>query len=499
MTKSNKSNQNFIYKVYDVLWKKTTTFKKIFFGYLIITLLGGLFLFLPISLQEGHSIKFIDALFVSSSAFSDTGLTTVTISETFSYFGQSIIFIQIILGGIGWFSIKLFIITYFLKKTKTRDYLIAQGETGSNKYSNGIIKTAVIVTFSSIIIFGIAFGITFATIAPQTYDSTTLDPELMNNWGEAMWTGFFHASSSINNAGLDIFKGSDSLQPYYGNIGIQITTLFLFILGGIGFTVIYDIYLYFKYRHTGRKFSFSLVTKISVLSYFLVAFVGLGTTYAIEASASVNNPDAFLNSSDNHGQMWWALTFNTFATRNAGFSTIDLSALSSSTLAVYSIMMFIGSGPGSTAGGIRTTTLAVLVLAVYSTVRGRKDIVVFNNKIARSDVQKSFIIFLTSLIIIITSFLSIYTVESYANSSFSFLDSVFLSFSAFGTSGLSTSTALNDLQIYSKIVLLLLMYIGKVGIINTLRALRFDNINIRTNKSEKKFTSYVEEEINLGH
>ncbi len=183
------------------------------------------------------------------------------------------------------------------------------------------------------------------------------------SWSDAFRFGVFHTISALNNSGFDIV-GPQSLAPYYFQFGLQLMFMLLFIIGGIGYPVIYDCYLYFKSKFTKQPFRWSLFSKLSMVTYVIVALVGIALVVVFEMT--IKNERSFWKSSDavfgNAGDRVMALIFNTMSTRNAGFSTISMYDLSRYSLFVYIILMFIGSAPSSTAGGIRTTTLAIIIM-----------------------------------------------------------------------------------------------------------------------------------------
>ena len=470
---------------------------------------GAIFLWLPIS-HPGKSVSFIDCLFVGSSAFSNTGLSTVDVAATFNWFGKFITFILINVGGIGWFTLKIFVITYILKK-KTNRADIAYGETevGTVKKQEtlGLVFSLTITSFGSTLIFGTVFGFLFATQAPndvlQTLGSTPISSVTMKgHWGTAFLTGYYHAAASINNLGLDIIQGNVSIGPYSGNYTIQVFTLFLFVLGGVGFGVVYDIYRYLRFKAAGKAFNFSLLTKISVVSYFAIAAVGLSITYIAEGARVGNdNSHAFLGT--NHfgsiGTRLWALAFNSFSTRNAGFSTMNVNELSGTSKLVFSILMYIGAGPGSTAGGLRTTTTAVLLISFIAKLRGKTTTTVFKRQIPDAVTSKAAMNFFFSLTLLIVAFMLVSIIQNPVSATLTDgtpiqnniteINVLFVVASAFGTTGLSTCD-LSHFTIAPKIILILLMFMGRMGISTTMA--QFASPKAQKNKN------FAEEGINLG-
>lgn len=469
-----------------------SSIRYILIWYVLISLFGTILLYLPISHRSGKwDVSFIDALFMSSSSFSDTGLSTLSVYDTFNYFGKLVTLILLNIGGVGLFTIKIFILKYiFRKKITLSEISDGSAEVGANNKTEtlGLIFSSIIISLFSTIFFGLIFGILFATVKENSILSDGLiESNLYGNWLDSMMTGFYHASASVNNSGLDVFKGNTSMSAYSGNIVIQLMTMSLFIIGGIGFGVFYDVYKYIVSKKTGQAFSFSLITKISVSAYAVIALSGLLLVYLSEGLSTINNPDAFLNG-DHQGYRAWALAFNTFSTRNAGFSTIDLSDLNHSTTMIQGLMMFIGSGPGSTAGGLRTTTTAVIAFGAWSYIRGNKKSHMFNRAIPESTIKAAFIILISSLVLIFTGVLIISMAETLSSNNVSILDITFLMLSSYGTTGLSTMD-LAHVTFATKFVIIVTMFIGQLGMSTSLLQLRKKKLN------EKIF---VEEKVSLG-
>ncbi len=501
-----KNKPNLVNSIYKKLFNKNKVIKQVLLWYLFISIFGAIILWIPF-MQKGESnMSFIDSLFISSSAFSDTGLSTVAIGDTYNILGQFVIMLLIIIGGIGFFTIRVFVIHFiFMKKVDNEDKTQASQEVSSESVNKSfeIIKVSLITMFASIVIFGLIFGILFATIEAKPLNSD-MDPGLQGNWLESFWVGMFHSTSSINNAGFDIFFGDYSMGGYYSNYVIQFLTIFLFIMGGVGFAIIYDIYNYFKNLSRGKKFKFSLFTKISSLSYLIVAILGLFLSFMSETTSYLINGSNSFFGNESLGTTWdktWALTFNTFSTRNAGFSTFDLSELNSFTKVNYSIMMFIGSGPGSTAGGIRTTTFIVLILYLVSLIRKKDNVIIFNRKISENSIKMSIRILIFSLILVLLSsvFISIGEVWVNPSGSSNFIDILFLTSSAYGTTGLS-SFSLGSINTFTKLLLIIVMFIGQFGAVNTLALSNLEVKNkkrIRKNKKIKANSHYITETIQL--
>ncbi len=487
----------------DLWYQKTKRFfstpiRKIFSLYVLFLFIGAMLLWLPITHTDAYkNVTFIDSLFTSASAFSDTGLSVYEATYlTFNFFGQFVIFILIILGGLGLFTLRIFILSFFISKFSYRSYDTVSNEMqGKNKISSiGIVRMAFFVSIFAIIFIGFLLGILFFTIdANPTIEEAQNFNDPKGEFWLAMWMGFFTSASALNNAGFDI-TSSSSFAVYDAQILIQAIILFLFVLGGIGFPFIYEIYEHIKARKSGKFYRFSLVSKVLLWSYILIAVSGLVFAFTLEGLSSINNPNSFFRTDEldmNTGQRIWALIFNTFSTRSAGFSTFDLNYLSSSTLLLYVILMFIGAGSSSTTGGIRTTTFWILLLSLISTMRGRDRTETFNRTVNKQRVRQSFAIFLFSLILILATSVLITISNSAAGVSTQnqLLSTIlFTSTSAFGAVGLSVSS-ISEFTWLSKFLLIILMFFGQLGIANTIN---------QFNVNKKPVYSYIEEDIVLG-
>lgn len=487
---------NFFKKLKDI-FLNMSNFKIILIVYLLITFLFGLFLFMPISRNKDVDISFLDSLFTAASAFSDTGLSTVNVARTWSSFGQAIIAILILMGGVGIFAFKVYIVNIiFGKKISLLSKNILEKERSGKNLgeTKTTIKVSLTVLFITIIIATFVLMLSFYYETGQ-FDSTIQDLNPKGNWALSFKYGLFHSISAINNAGFTILSNS-SLEPYYGVYSIQIIFIILIVIGGIGYPVIYDIYSYFKYKIKRKQgFNFSLFTKLNTITYFLITIIGLSLLLMFE----IGDKTGFWFKTNveygNENDKIMALFFFSFSSRNAGFSTVDLSnAFSPITKVILSIMMFIGAAPSSTAGGIRTITLALIVLSIWNKMRGIDGVRIFRKEINDKTIRQAYIVTILSLLIVfIGTFISITSYESmWGNISGppNFVNILFEVSSAFGTTGLSTGITTN-LNIVSKLYIILIMFIGQLGISSTI-------LVWKTSKSNKDNFGYIQEDILIG-
>ncbi|MGL4647283.1 MAG: TrkH family potassium uptake protein [Mycoplasmoidaceae bacterium] len=512
---------------------------KILIAYVIFVLVGAGLLFLPISFQSdsmylksnGHGFHFIDAIFISSSAFSNTGLTVTDISQTFSGFGQAIIYIWIQLGGFGLLS-AFYLVGKFINKTIHKkvmsNSLVCYAERGGTKISDTgkvlfsiFLLSILIQTFFTVVFTSIFFNVKFYEVIPHdsdingVWEQTANVLPMYNNFGLALWNGLFLTGSAMNNAGFDLF-GATSLAPFRNDLGIlvQFFTMFLFILGGIGYIVIYDVwrkieyYIYlqnpqffqkwFKTNHQSyisEKPTISIFSKICLWAALIIGVLSIGLVYIVEyvdftdslfhdkfSEYFNNNP---LNSN-------WSVIFNTLASRSAGFATINMNWLTDITKWLFIIFMFIGTSPASTGGGVRTTTFVVLIRSIFGRIKGTSDINIFKRRISKRTIVDSTNIFALSIlsVVAITILVKMLSINDVALANNDVTDFFFETSSAFGTTGFSTGITSN-LNGWSYFPLIILMFFGQLGIINSIQM--FTN-----NKQKQNNISYADIEIKLG-
>lgn len=499
-------------------FKKMGKIKLLFLVYFVIVLLGTVLLYSPYSQinYETNQISFIDALFTASSAFSDTGLTTRPTALTWTSFGQTVIAILILIGGIGFFALKFYFFNWLFKRTAkiyTKKFISV--ERGSNDSSTITANIIVSVNFIFIMILLSSFILTiFFYFSPSNFVDAEKHLNPQYNFLESIKFGIFHSISSINNAGFDII-GSHSITPYYNSIFLQLWLLILFLIGGIGYPVIFDLWHFSLAKFSKQRYHFSLFTKISLMMYFVVGIVGLLCIIAFETTSV--DPTTFWNLQSGDVNLWnysygngfdkiMALTFTTAATRSAGFYNLDVNDLTSPSLAIMSLLMFIGSSPSSTGGGIRTTTFLIIILGLWSKMSSKPTVRIFKRKISDETVFNSFIAFILSCILLLLGTLFLYssfktftnfdnaTLSEYGKTTgergYSFIHVVFEVASAFGTTGISTGISSN-LNITSKITLILIMFIGQLGISSTI--LLYSN-----NNSRFIYYDYPEEDVLIG-
>ncbi|WP_434336906.1 TrkH family potassium uptake protein [Mesomycoplasma conjunctivae] len=489
-------------KILKLLYSKIKTIQIIFFTYLTIILIGAGILSTPWArLPNAENIGFFKALFTSVSAFSDTGLSLVDTGTTFSVFGQIIIACLIFIGGIGFFAIKFFIFNYiFGFKLGIVSREILKIERSSNKISElkSVIKTTIYFFLIIIFVFSLILSIHFYSYEAPAH-KFPINQNPYKNIGLSTRFGIFHTISALNNAGFDLV-GGNSFEPYYSDYFLQTLFILLTVLGGIGYPVIYDFYIYFKNKVFTKKkkaFSFSLFTKISLISYFTILVISY-TLFIIFEVTTKTKTFWNLNSSGNTFNKLFALLFHNFSTRSVGFSIFDVDTLTSPSLFLSAILMFIGSAPSSTGGGIRVTTFWILILAIIAKFRHLKEIYTFKRKISNERVSASAIVFVVSIILNLTLiFISSVSLDEINNLNqnnpafrFEIHHIIFEVSSAFGTTGLSTGL-IRFLPPVTQFCFMLIMVIGQLGVSSSVLVWRGTTI-------ERSSHKYIEEDVIIG-
>lgn len=408
-------------------------------SFIIIIFIGTILLALPVSSATGHSIPIIDSLFTTTSAVAVTGLVVNDVSTTFSLFGKTVIIILIQLGGLGIMTFSSLIVLFISKKISYQTKKIVQEDLNYNtlldiqKYIKTVVKTVLFIE-----ILG-AFCLFFTFI--KRY-----------NFWKAVYYSVFHSVSAFCNAGFSLF--SENLVEYQSDLSINIVIPVLIILGGIGFAALNNIHLYAKkkIKRDKKKIRLTLTTKMAVVMSIVLILGGTIITFLVESQ----NP-ATLQNLSLHDKILTSF-FQSVTTRTAGFQTLDLANMKIATLILYIFMMYVGASPGSTGGGIKTTTIGVLILGIYSTLTSREDIEVKRKKITWEVFNKATSIVFISLMYIICIIFLLSLLEENTG----FLELVFETVSAFGTVGLTLNIT-SELGVVSKLLITLTMFIGRVG------------------------------------
>ncbi|KHE72413.1 TrkH family potassium uptake protein [Halobacillus sp. BBL2006] len=397
----------------------------IFIGLIAI---GTLLLSLPFANTEG--VSFIDALFTATSAMTVTGLIVVDTGTAYTLFGQIVILSLIQLGGLGIMTFAVLIYVAVGKKIGIKQRLLLKQALNQSAIG-GVVRLALRLLLFSIIVETIAV----------IFLSLKWIPEM--GWGKGIYASIFHSISAFNNAGFSIW--SDSLSAYAVSPVVNIVITFLFIIGGIGFTVVFDLWKSKEFAHL------SLQTKLMIVGTLTINLISFLIIFFLE----YNNPATLANLSS-LGKIQ-AAYFQAVTPRTAGFNTLDIGQMEEASLFFIITLMFIGGGSASTAGGIKLTTALAILLATVSFFKDKEHVTIFRRSLTYHVILKALALTVGSMcVVIFTIFILDLTEDA------PFLMIMFESVSAFGTVGLSMGLT-GSLTTIGKIVIVLTMLIGKLG------------------------------------
>ena len=428
-------------------------------SFILVIFLGTILLMMPASSAQGKVTSPVDALFIATSATCVTGLVVVDVGSYFSLFGQIVILLLIQVGGLGLMTISTaFAIVLGQRltiKLESTMYKVVGGSQSLNVLN--LLKNTMFVT---LIIEGLG--------AAFLYIRFSMDYAPLR----AFYYSIFHAVSAFCNAGISLLPCN--LSSYVGDYIINIGITGLIILGGLGFNVIIDLHHFIFRKSKVRKLA--LHSKIVLLVTALLLIGGAIIFFLVEYHGIMKG----LSIKEKLLASW----FNSVSARTAGFNVIDIGSLSKASLLISMVLMFIGASPGSTGGGIKTTTFAVLVLSIIGMFKGTRDLSIFNRRIPNSNSREA-----TSLVVLSATIIFIVLFFLLLLEPFSFEDLMFEAVSAFGTAGLSTGIT-PMLSTLGKLLIILLMYVGRIGPLTLIYAfaVRQGTVNL----------SYAEEKIAIG-
>ena len=403
-------------------------------GFALIILLGALLLCLPVSTRSREWMPFLDALFTATSATCVTGLVVADTYQNWSLFGQLVILTLIQIGGLGFITIGSYIAVILKKK-------IGLKEREAIHESVSTIELAGVVKLVRKIVMG--------TFAFELTGALLLSLRFVPQYGfwRGCYMGIFHAISAFCNAGFDLMGRNEaysSLVAYEGDILVNLTIMALIVIGGAGFLVWDDIH-----RNKLNFKKYLLHTKIVLITTGVLIFGGALLFYLMEKDnvlAGMNAREQLLGS-----------LFSSVTPRTAGFNSVDTAALKDSSKFLTMVLMFIGGSPGSTAGGVKVTTAVVMVLSTIAMVRGTHGVNILDRRLEESAVKRASAIVTIDLGLAVAAALIIMSVQPLKLS-----DALFEVFSAIGTVGMTTGIT-RELVPLSRIVIILLMYCGRLG------------------------------------
>ena len=427
-------------------WKRQPPGRLITLGFAAVILLGAALLLLPVSVRPGAEVSWIDALFTSTSAVCVTGLIAIDTYDHFTVFGQAVVAALIQVGGLGVTSVGVGLILAAGRRVSFKGRLLVKEALNVDNFK-GMVRLVKAVLWMTLCFEGAGVALSFLVFI-RDY------PPL-----RALWISVFHSVAAFNNSGFDILGGLQNLIPYRDNILLNLTTCALILFGGLGFLVMLDI----SHARSFRKLT--LHSKVVLTTTAALLLVG---TVLLKATEEIT---------------WLGAFFHSVSARTAGFSTYPIGEFTNAGLFVLVVLMFIGASPGSTGGGIKTTTFFALMQEVRAVFTKRQP-GAFHRSISGETRAKAAVIALLSLLVVCCGTFLLCVLEPQR----AFIQVFFEVVSAFGTVGLSTGIT-PDLCVLSKLVLILTMFIGRLG--------AFTLLSIWINRPEPG-VRYTEEMITIG-
>lgn len=435
-------------------------------GFIGAIAIGTILLWLPFSTADGTWSDPITALFTATSATCVTGLIVVDTGSYYSGFGQLIILLLIQVGGLGYMSATTFLLLLVGRKFRLREKLAIQqsldtpGMSGVVQLVKSIVATTLLFELTGVFLLILEFRQRFSG-------------------SQAIWQAIFHSISAFNNAGFSLF--SNSLMGYARSPLMNIVITVLIIFGGIGYQTIMDIYSFGRDRlfKNARRFRPSLHFRITLSTTVVLLLLGTIAFYSTEFS----NPNTL-------GRFAWnskllAAWFQSVTTRTAGFNSIDIGTMTTAGLFITIAFMFVGASPGSTGGGIKTTTLRVLVSCTKSVLQGRDEVLCYQRQIPVELVMKSVGVVVGSVVTVIIATILV----ALSDPQLEFIQILFEVVSAFATVGLSMGITA-QLSVWGKLIIIATMYIGRVGVLLLMSALLGD--------PSPSLVDYPEEDLLIG-
>lgn len=400
-------------------------------SFAVLIFLGGLLLNLPVASNSGESIGFVNSLFTATSATCVTGLVVADTLTQWTLFGQIVILVLIQIGGLGIITLATFFSAILGRKVGMKGRILAQASISDYSFTEvvAMIKAIVVITLAIEGIGALLLSIRFIPMFGM----------------KGIYISIFQSISSFCNAGFDLMGDYKSLTDFNGDPIILYTTAALIVIGGLGFIVWKDLY---EYRETRNLY---LHTKLVLIMTGLLIF-GSAAFFLFQEFA---NPNTM-------GQLGFtekinASIFQSVTTRTAGYNSINVDGMTEVSKIFSVFLMFVGAAPGSTAGGVKVTTLAIIVVAIISNIQGNSETVVLKRKVGQDVINKSLAIIGLSMILVFTMTAILISIEGLP-----FVNVLFECTSAFGTVGQSTGIT-PSLHDSSKLLLAFMMFLGRVG------------------------------------
>ena len=440
----------------------------------VIFFVGAFLLMAPRSTHEG--ISFIDALFTSVSAVCVTGLVVVDTGTHFTVFGQSVIMALIQIGGLGILTFASYF-SYLFKGGASYENQLALSDINSSNKISEVFRTLKYILGITVIVEMLSATAIYFSVNPADF----------NTWNERMFFSAFHAVSAFCNAGFSTLSGSVYTGSFAFNYGFQLILIATFVFGGLGFPIVSNVVEYLRYwirktittrdRSKYRPWVFNINSRINIITAVALIFIGTLLFYRLEAQNT-------LAAHEGWGK-WIVALFEATTPRTAGFNNIDMAQMSLSAIMLTMGFMWIGASPAGTGGGIKTSTLAIMILNVFSMAKGKDRIEIYRREISINSVRRAFAVVYLSLLIIFLGILSITILEPQLPTRKVAFEVV----SAFGTAGLSLGITA-ALGYKAKIVIMAIMFVGRVGMLTLLIAF--------IKKTKEKSYRYPKEDININ-
>ncbi len=401
----------------------------------------------PFSIRSGDWNDPVVALFTATSAVCVTGLIVVDTGSYFSSLGQGIILLLIQMGGLGYMTATTFLLLLLGHRLGLRERLAIQQSmdrtelSGSTSLVLSIIATTMIVEITGIFLMLPIFVSDFGS-------------------GQSLWLAIFHSVSAFNNAGFSLF--SDNLMQYARSPWMNLIITGLVIIGGIGYQVIMEAFLWLRDRLRHRKYRIGFSLHFKIITSTTLALLAIGSLALLITEFS--NP--FTLATEGFGAKVMIAWFHSVIARTAGFNTIDIGSMTNTSLFIIIALMFIGASPGSTGGGIKTTTFRILMSCTRAVLQGKEEVLCYQRQIPADRVLRAIAVVMVSGMTVI----GVTTLISLTDPNLNFISILFESVSAFATVGLSTGITA-DLSTLAQLLLIVTMYVGRVGVLLLMAAI----------------------------
>lgn len=434
----------------------------ILLGFLIVILIGSLLLSLPIASATGEPVSYVDALFTATTATCVTGLVTLPTVSTWSLFGKIVILCLIQIGGLGIITVMAGLMIFLNKRFGLKDYLLIQDTFNLNSMEG--LKRFVRKVILGTLIVEIIGALLYMTVFVPEFGI------------KGIWISIFNSVSAFCNAGIDIIS-ENSLISYVLNPIVNIVTCLLITIGGLGFIVWWDIIRIIKNKKGIR--ALTLHSKIVLTTTTILIILGtVGIMIGEYSNPLTMKEFSFIEKVE-------ASLFQSITVRTAGFATLPQENLTNASALVSMVLMLIGGSPAGTAGGIKTVTLAVLIVTMIAMIKDKQEVTIFNRKISHNDVRKAIAVTLTTVCIIFISTFSLALITDAP-----MLDVMYETTSAATTVGVSRNLT-SSLNSIGKCIIIATMYFGRVGPISLALALN-------TTKKKTNIIKHPIEEITIG-